>query len=89
MHWGGGTLTFLDQPQITMLMETLKTNFRFSNDQESEYSIELDPREVDPADIQFLRSLGFNRVSLGVQDLDPKVQRAVNRVQPLEKTRDM
>ena len=86
IHWGGGTPTFLNQGQMEQLMDTLKSCFRFCDDTDGEYSIELDPREVDPDDIGFLRALGFNRLSLGVQDIDQRVQKAVNRIQPLEKT---
>lgn len=89
MHWGGGTPTFLDQKQIGQLMSTLKNCFQFPTDQDGEYSIELDPREVEPDDIAFLRSLGFNRLSLGVQDIDPRVQIAVNRIQPLAETKEI
>ena len=86
MHWGGGTPTFLDRSQMTRLMETLRGHFRFCGNAEGEFSIEIDPREVDPEDVAFLRGLGFNRLSLGVQDTDQRVQRAVNRIQPIQKT---
>ena len=86
IHWGGGTPTFLNQGQMEQLMDALRNRFRFCSDADGEYSIELDPREVDPDDVAFLRALGFNRLSLGLQDIDPKVQKAVNRIQPLEKT---
>ena len=86
LHWGGGTPTFLNQGQMEQLMDTLRSQFRFCDDAGGEYSIELDPREVSPEDITFLRALGFNRLSLGVQDINHRVQAAVNRIQPLEKT---
>ena len=86
VHWGGGTPTFLNRGQMEQLMDTLRSCFRFCDDTAGEYSIELDPREVDPEDIAFLRGLGFNRLSLGVQDIDQRVQIAVNRIQPIEKT---
>jgi len=89
MHWGGGTPTFLSRTQMRILMDELKSRFRFADDLESEVSIELDPREVGPGDVGFLREQGFNRVSLGVQDIDPDVQTAVNRVQPYEQTLDV
>lgn len=79
MHWGGGTPTFFSMPQLTSLWDYLKRHFSFSRN--GEYSIEIDPRSVGAADIHALRAMGFNRVSLGVQDFDPDVQRAVNRVQ--------
>ncbi len=79
MHWGGGTPTFYTTDQLATLCERLKRHFTLSLN--GEYSIEIDPRSVDAADMHALRGLGFNRVSLGVQDFDPDVQRAVNRIQ--------
>lgn len=84
LHWGGGTPTFLDREQMRRLMQALQSGFELDADVES--SIELDPREVSTDDMGFLKDLGFNRVSLGVQDIDPRVQRAVNRIQPFDKT---
>jgi len=81
LHWGGGTPTFLDRAQMRDLMETTRTHFSLHDDDSGEYSIEIDPRTVDAAGVAYLRSLGFNRLSLGVQDFDARVQRAVNRVQ--------
>lgn len=82
MHWGGGTPTYLDQAEITELMHLLASNFRLSDKAYREYSIEVDPRTVDTPTIALLKGLGFNRISLGIQDFDPLVQKAVNRVQP-------
>ena len=79
MHWGGGTPTFFTMAQLASLCEHLKRYFRMSAD--GEYSIEIDPRSVDAKNMFALREMGFNRVSLGVQDFDPEVQRAVNRIQ--------
>jgi oxygen-independent coproporphyrinogen-3 oxidase len=79
MHWGGGTPTFFDLGQLGRLNGALRRHFSFAA--KGEYSIELDPRTVEPAQMHELRALGFNRVSLGVQDFDPDVQRAVNRLQ--------
>lgn len=84
MHWGGGTPTFFNMDQLSELWGKLKQHFSMSSD--GEYSIEIDPRSVDAANMQALRDMGFNRVSLGVQDFDPDVQRAVNRVQSEEET---
>ena len=81
LHWGGGTPTFLNQAQMQCLMNETRRHFTLHDDDEGEYSIEIDPRTVDIERIGFLRSLGFNRLSLGVQDFDPTVQRAVNRIQ--------
>lgn len=79
LHLGGGTPTFLSVPQLTELVTTLRAEFGFAADCET--SIEVDPRTVSPETIAALRELGFNRLSLGIQDFDPRVQVAVNRVQ--------
>ena len=79
MHWGGGTPTFFSMDQLAALWQKLEQYFSFLRD--GEYSIEVDPRSVDAAGMHALRNMGFNRVSLGVQDFDPQVQQAVNRVQ--------
>ena len=84
MHWGGGTPTFFNNEQLAELYNTLRQHFKFAPD--GEYSIEIDPRTVSEASITGLRAMGFNRISLGVQDFDPDVQRAVNRVQSEEDT---
>lgn len=84
MHWGGGTPTFYSLDQLSALCDRLKKNFQMSNN--GEYSIEIDPRSVSPQTMQGLRQLGFNRVSLGVQDFDPAVQKAINRIQSEAKT---
>jgi oxygen-independent coproporphyrinogen-3 oxidase len=84
LHWGGGTPTFYDDAQLADLMRALREAFDFAED--GEYSIEVDPRTVDAERVQRLRDLGFNRMSLGVQDFDPVVQRAVNRIQTVEQT---
>jgi oxygen-independent coproporphyrinogen-3 oxidase len=86
LHWGGGTPGFLTHLQTRQLMEKISQHFKLIPDRESDYSIELDPRVVEKGGIAHLRGLGFNRISLGVQDLDEKVQKAVNRVQSLELT---
>jgi len=81
LHWGGGTPTFLSAEQMRQLMQATRRHFRLRDDDGGEYSIEIDPRTVDANDMAMLRELGFNRVSLGVQDFDGKVQKAVNRIQ--------
>jgi oxygen-independent coproporphyrinogen-3 oxidase len=86
LHFGGGTPTYFSDKQMDELMAHLRRHFEFAPDCEGEYSIEIDPRTVDPQRIHTLRSQGFNRVSLGVQDFDPDVQKAVNRIQPYEET---
>ena len=82
LHWGGGTPSFLTKAQITHLTELLKRNFNFADD--AEMGIEIDPREIELDLADHLWSLGFNRLSLGVQDIDEKVQQAINRVQSTE-----
>ena len=86
LHFGGGTPTYLSERQMEELMAHLRHCFEFAPDHEGEYSIEIDPRTVDRARILSLRAQGFNRVSLGVQDFDAEVQKAVNRIQPEAQT---
>ena len=86
LHWGGGTPTFFNAEQMTTLMQITKSHFHLLDDDSGEYSIEIDPREVDADIILLLRELGFNRLSMGVQDFDPQVQQSVNRLQPRELT---
>lgn len=81
--WGGGTPTYLTPAQMTELMTALDRHFTLSRSARREFTIEIDPRTVGEEAIATLASLDFNRVSLGVQDFDPDVQRAVNRVQPI------
>ena len=87
MHWGGGTPTFYGLSELGGLMQTLRSHFELAGD--GEYSIEIDPRTVSAGTVAALRELGFNRVSFGVQDIDPDVQRAVNRVQSPEQTESL
>jgi oxygen-independent coproporphyrinogen-3 oxidase len=87
LHFGGGTPTFLSHDELRQLMTQLRQHFNLLDDDSGDYSIEIDPREADWSTMGLLRELGFNRVSLGLQDLDPAVQRAVNRLQSLEETR--
>ncbi|MGZ5047548.1 MAG: oxygen-independent coproporphyrinogen III oxidase [Usitatibacter sp.] len=85
MHWGGGTPTFLGDEESSRLMAMIRSHFDLEPN--GEYAIEIDPRRVDAQRIAHLASLGFNRMSLGVQDFDIDVQRAVNRVQSFEETK--
>ena len=87
MHWGGGTPTYLTDRQLEELVGRMERRFRFSSG--CERSIEIDPRRVGAHTVALLGGLGFNRISIGVQDFDPAVQRAVNRVQSVEQTRDV
>ncbi len=84
LHFGGGTPTFLSDEELSRLVAMLRSHFKF--DPAGEYAIELDPRSLRPGTVPLLAELGFNRASLGVQDFDPDVQRAVNRIQPQEQT---
>jgi oxygen-independent coproporphyrinogen-3 oxidase len=86
LHWGGGTPTFLSHDEMSELMAATRRHFTLSPDASGEFSIEVDPREASAQTIVHLRTLGFNRLSLGVQDFDPLVQQAINRIQPLEMT---
>ena len=89
MHWGGGTPTFLDSAEITELMHDLASHFMLLDEGYREYSIEIDPRTVDHDQIALLKGLGFNRISLGIQDFDPLVQKSINRLQPYPMVRDL
>jgi oxygen-independent coproporphyrinogen-3 oxidase len=85
LHWGGGTPTILARDEMHGLMKSLREGFAFAAD--AEISIEVDPRKVGADTVAFLAELGFNRMSVGIQDFDPEVQRAVNRIQSEEETR--
>ena len=84
LHWGGGSPTFLNDHELAELMQIIRDRFTLADD--GEFSIEVDPRSAGPETIALLGALGFNRLSVGVQDFDPAVQRAVNRVQSVELT---
>ncbi len=86
LHWGGGTPTFLGNAQMRALMRATRERFNLVDDDKGEYSIELDPRKINAETVAVLREIGFNRLSMGVQDFDPAVQRAVNRLQSEEET---
>lgn len=81
LHWGGGTPTFISHDEMRALMAKTRERFTLREDDGAEYSIEVDPRETDEHTIAVLRELGFNRLSLGVQDFEESVQRAANRLQ--------
>src|SRR4051794_9896512 len=85
IHLGGGTPTFLARDEMSELMGMLRGAFNVAPD--AEISIEVDPRKVDADTIAFLGQQGFNRISVGVQDFDPAVQKAINRIQSEEETR--
>jgi oxygen-independent coproporphyrinogen-3 oxidase len=87
LHFGGGTPTYLDDAQLSRLMQDIRGHFRLQK--QGEYSIEVDPRTVTAERLAHLASLGFNRLSFGVQDFDADVQRAVHRVQPFEQVAEL
>ncbi len=84
LHFGGGTPTFLSDTELAELMRFIRHSFSLRDDSLREYSIEVDPRTVDDSRLAAIAALGFDRISLGVQDFDPEVQKAVNRIQPRE-----
>lgn len=79
LHFGGGTPTYISDDQLKALMSKIQQHFNWQADDSGEYSIEIHPQTVTPERLGFLRALGFNRLSLGVQDFNPRVQKAVNR----------
>ena len=81
LHFGGGTPTFLSDDQLKDFMSFLRQRFNLLNDDQGEYSIEIDPRKLQPGSLENLRALGFNRLSFGIQDFNEAVQKAVNRIQ--------
>ncbi|MFN7197801.1 MAG: oxygen-independent coproporphyrinogen III oxidase, partial [Hylemonella sp.] len=87
LHLGGGTPTFLSDAELRELMAMLKRSFTLAPG--GEYSIEIDPRTISPQRLDTLAELGFNRLSFGVQDFDPAVQKAVHRIQPAEQVFDL
>lgn len=87
LHWGGGTPTFLSNNEMRQLMALTKKHFQLQKN--GEYSIEVDPRKVSVETVALLGELGFNRMSVGVQDLNEKVQHAINRVQSEEETQNV
>ena len=86
-HWGGGTPTYLTPAQMEDLFGYARERFSFASD--AEIGIEVDPRVTNRAHLETLRRLGFNRLSMGIQDFQPKVQETIHRVQPYEMTRDL
>lgn len=86
-HWGGGTPTYLAPPQMEDLFAYTRERFSFAAD--AEIGVEVDPRVTSRAHLETLRRVGFNRLSMGIQDFEPKVQQTIHRVQPYEMTRDL
>jgi oxygen-independent coproporphyrinogen III oxidase len=87
LHLGGGSPTFFSDVELTELMTMLRHHFKLPH--EGEFSIEIDPRTVNESRLKYLATLGFNRLSFGVQDFDEEVQKAVHRVQPVEQVFDL
>ena len=87
LHWGGGTPTHLNPDEITDLISYINNNFEIAPD--AEQGCEIDPRELTKAHLEALHNGGFNRISMGVQDFNEKVQKAVNRIQPAEMTQQV
>ncbi len=84
LHWGGGTPTYISDDEKRLLMAATREHFTLLDDDSGEYSIEIHPGDMDVATIGCLRELGFNRLSMGIQDFDPTVQQAVNRFNSVE-----
>ncbi len=87
LHWGGGTPTYFAPPLLERLGRAIRARFDVAED--AELGVEVDPRVTSPEHLRTLAGLGFNRLSMGVQDFDPRVQTAINRIQPFEATRDL
>lgn len=84
LHWGGGTPTFISDAEMTWLMNATRKHFDLIDDDSGEFSVEIHPGRVSASTMGHLRNLGFNRVSMGVQDFDLRVQKAVNRYNTVE-----
>ena len=87
LHWGGGTPTYFSPTRLERLGRSIRERFDVAPD--AELGVEIDPRVTTPEHLATLAGLGFNRLSMGVQDFDPRVQEAINRIQPFEATRDL
>jgi len=89
LHFGGGTPTYLDDTQMRDLLDKIGSAFTLDQSEQRQFSIEVDPRTVDEDDINMLTDVGFNRLSLGIQDFDATVQQAVNRLQSADEVRTL
>ena len=89
LHWGGGTPTYISDTEKTQLMAETRRYFNLSSDDSGDYSIEVHPGRMRVETIALLRKLGFNRLSMGVQDFDPRVQQAVNRFNSVEQVKEL
>lgn len=89
MHWGGGTPTYYGDAELTELWYQIGRHFHLVDSERGEYSIEIDPRTIDSDKLGLLKGLGFNRISLGIQDFDHKVQEAINRIQSTQQVAEL
>ncbi|WP_111637116.1 oxygen-independent coproporphyrinogen III oxidase [Marinomonas shanghaiensis] len=89
LHFGGGTPTFLTEDLINALFNNIKQHFTLVNNGTQDYSIEIDPREINYSKLKLLTEMGINRISVGVQDFDPIVQKAIHRVQPFKMVKNL
>ena len=89
LHWGGGTPTYITHKEMYALMAVIREHFNLHDDDTGEYAIEIDPRWITVDTIAYLRQLGFNRISMGIQDFNLTVQKSVNRIQSEKKTRQI
>lgn len=89
MHWGGGTPTYFNDAELTELWFEIGRHFHLVESERGEYSIEIDPRTINGDKLGLLKGLGFNRISLGIQDFNQKVQEAINRVQSYEQIKEL
>ena len=89
LHWGGGTPTYISDDEKRLLMSATREHFNLLDDDSGEYSIEIHPGDMDVSTISCLRELGFNRLSMGIQDFDPKVQKAVNRFNSVDEVQKL
>ena len=89
LHFGGGTPTYLEREQLAAVFDVINEHFSLDDSDERQFSIEVDPRTVNRVRMAELEGLGFNRLSLGIQDFDPEVQKAINRIQPLDDVRTL
>ncbi|MCB1669103.1 MAG: oxygen-independent coproporphyrinogen III oxidase [Porticoccaceae bacterium] len=87
LHWGGGTPTYISDAEKFLLMASIRDHFNLLDDDSGEYSIEIHPGDMEVASITCLRELGFNRLSMGIQDFDPVVQKAVNRFNSVDEVK--
>jgi len=89
LHFGGGTPTFLSESQWQQLFDVINRHFSLITNGSQDYSVEIDPREISKSKLTLLTTMGINRVSIGVQDFDLSVQKAIHRIQPVEMVEEL